>query len=478
MKTHHPIIAGVPAKAKQSIHSINPYTNKPFAIVGLADRSQLLSAITKATFSFQTTKKLSSAERSQVLLKIRDGIILSKTDLARTITQENGKPITDSLGEVERAITTFTIAAEEAKRIGGEYLPVDITSATKDKRAVVGRFPIGPIVGITPFNFPLNLVAHKIAPAIASGNPFILKPASKTPLTALKLGEIIAASGWPKDAISIVPCTAVDASTLITDERVKLVSFTGSADNGWAIKNQAGKKKVVLELGGNAAVIIEPDVNIARAAQRCVTGGFYYAGQNCIHVQRIYCHEKIWNGFVKAFVEQLKALRLGDPMNPQTQMSVMIDTANVARVNAWIEEAIKKKARILYRGKTPALAGWAAPTVLTNVPTICNISCKEAFGPIVIIEPYKDYRKAIAAVNDSAYGLQAGVFTNDVNKVWYAFSELAVGGVLINEIPTFRVDHMPYGGIKHSGFGREGLKYAIEEMTELKILILHIAEPP
>jgi glyceraldehyde-3-phosphate dehydrogenase (NADP+) len=473
MKTWNALVAGTWTATKNRMVVINPYTGKPFAEVCLAGPREIETAIAKATKAFETTRKLTGYERSQALRHITEGIRTWREEFAKSITLESGKPIKDSLAEVDRAISTFTIGTEEAKRIPGEYLPVDITPATGNKRAVVGRFPIGPVAGITPFNFPLNLVAHKIAPALAAGNPILLKPASKTPLTALKLGQLILESGWPKEAISILPSRSADAQQLVTDERIKLFSFTGSADNGWKLKSIAGKKKVVLELGGNAAAIIDEDADLDWAVQRCAWGGYYYSGQNCIHVQRILCHEKVFDRFVKGFIGRVKKFKLGDPLKPDTDMSVMIDEENTRRINAWVGDALAKGGKLLYRGRAPE--GMAAPMVLTQVPEVCDISCKEAFGPVVLIDRFTAFEEALQRVNDSAFGLQAGVFTKNITKAWNAFETLDVGGVIINDVPTFRVDNMPYGGIKDSGLGREGVKYAIDDMTEPRVMVVHLA---
>jgi len=472
MKTWKALIAGTWKETSTKVPVINPYTNKPFAKVCFASPADIETAIAKAVKAFEITKKLTSYERSQALHSIAEGIRAQREEFAKLLTLETAKPLKHSLAEVDRAINTFTIAAEEAKRIPGEYLPVDITPLSGSKRAVVGRFPIGPVAGITPFNFPLNLVAHKIAPALAAGNPILLKPASKTPLSALKLGELIVESGWPKEAISILPSKSADAQKLVTDDRIKLFSFTGSADNGWKLKSIAGKKKVVLELGGNAAAVIDDSADLERAIERCAWGGYYYSGQNCIHVQRILCHARIFDEFVRGFIARVRKFKLGDPFKPDTEMSVMIDEENTRRIEAWVDDALAKGGRLLYRGSAPK--GMAAPMVLTRVPPACDISCKEAFGPVVLIDPFEDFDEALERVNDSVFGLQAGVFTKDINKAWKAFEALDVGGVIINDVPTFRVDNMPYGGIKDSGFGREGVKYAIEDMTELKVMVVHL----
>lgn len=473
MKPEPIILAGKMVTTHNLLDVVNPYTNKVFANVCLASKSDIEKAIGEAVTAFAITRRLSSNDRYIILSKIAAELEKRSDEFTKTIALESGKPWKDAAAEVVRAVSTFTIAAEEAKRIPGEYLPIDIAPWTKNKRAIVGRFPIGPVSGITPFNFPLNLVAHKIAPALAAGNPVLIKPASKTPLTALKLGSLVLEAGWPKQAISILPSKSDDARSLVTDERIKLFSFTGSADNGWKLKASAGKKKVILELGGNATAIVDEDADLEWAIQRCAWGGYYYSGQNCIHVQHILCHKNVFDKFVKGFINRIKKFKLGDSLNRDTDMSVMIDEENKKRIDAWVADALRKGGKLLYRGKAPK--GMIAPMVLTKVPNMCNISCKEAFGPVVLVDPIQNFEEALIRVNDSAFGLQAGVFTNDINKVWKAFETLDVGGVIINDVPTFRVDNMPYGGIKESGFGREGIKYAIEEMSELKVMVLNLS---
>jgi glyceraldehyde-3-phosphate dehydrogenase (NADP+) len=391
------------------------------------------------------------------------------------MTAESGKPITDAKREVSRAIQTFTVAAEEAKRIPGEVLPLDWTPGTDSHLGILRRFPIGPVLGITPFNFPLNLVAHKVAPALAAGNSILIKPAPQTPLTALLLGEVVAEAGSPAGALNVVPCDNVVAEQLVIDPRFRLLSFTGSAAVGWMLKAKCGKKKVVLELGGNAAVIVEPDADLDVAAQRCAVGAFGYAGQTCISVQRILVHHSVADLFSTKLLLQVARLKAGDPSDESTVVGPLINQSAATRVESWIEEAVAQGARVLLGGKR--MGGIVEATVLSNVTPAMKVSCEEIFGPVVTITPYRQLDEAIAAVNQSAYGLQAGVFTQDVNKVFHAFRHLEVGAVLANEIPTFRADHMPYGGVKDSGIGREGVRTAIEDMTEPRLLVLNLKPP-
>ena len=472
------LLAGQWKTTPNTLKVINPYTGKAFDEVCLASQADVAKAISESTKGFEITRKLSSHQRSEVLDNIVQLLKANRDELGKTISLETGKALRDSLAETDRCINTFTVARDEAKGIEGEFLPVDITHITQTKRAIVGHFPIGPVSGITPFNFPLNLVAHKIAPALACGNPIIIKPASKTPLSALKLGEFVVKAGWPKGAISILPCRSQDAQALITDDRIKVFSFTGSNIIGWKLKAKAGKKRVLLELGGNGAVVVWDDADLEKAAQKCAWGGMYYAGQNCIHVQRIFVEAKTFDKFSKMLIPKLKKYRFGDPVKPTTDLSTMVDEENAVRITKWINDAIKRGAKVLYKGPVPkgAPKTYVPPHVLTNVPKTAEVSCKEAFGPVILIEKVKTFEQALKGVNASIFGLQAGVFTKDVGRIFQAFSELDVGGVMINEASTFRVDNMPYGGIKESGLGREGIKYAIEEMTERKVMILELGK--
>ncbi|MER3422120.1 MAG: aldehyde dehydrogenase, partial [Nitrospiraceae bacterium] len=406
--------------------------------------------------------------------KTTAAIVARREEFAQMITAEAGKPITDARREVGRAIQTFTVAAEEAKRIPGEVVPLDWTPGMESYLGIARRFPIGPILGITPFNFPLNLVAHKVAPSLAAGNPIVLKPAPQTPLTALMLGEVILEAGLPAGALSMLPCENTVAEQMVMDPRFKMLSFTGSAAVGWMLKAKCGKKRVTLELGGNAGVIVEPDADLDVAAQRCVAGGYVYAGQSCISVQRIYAHQSVYDTFLEKLLARVAALKVGDPLDETTVVGPLINEATARRVEEWVEEAVAQGARVRIGGKRKG--SLFEPTVLTDVTPSMKVSCQELFGPVLTVSPYIRFDEALAALNDSQYGLQAGVFTRDVEKVFRAYRELEVGAVLVNEIPTFRADHMPYGGVKDSGLGREGLRYAVEEMTELKLLVVNMKD--
>jgi glyceraldehyde-3-phosphate dehydrogenase (NADP+) len=451
----------------------NPYNQEVLAEVCLAGEAEVEEAIRAAVAAFAVSRKFPAHARSAALQKIAGDLTARKEDFSRCLSAESGKPITDARREVGRAITTFTIAAEEAKRIPGEVVPLDITPGTDHHVGLSRRVPIGPILGITPFNFPLNLVAHKVAPALAVGNPIVLKPAPQTPLTSLMLGEVILMAGLPAGMVSILPCTNVVAERMVMDERFRMISFTGSAAVGWMLKGKAGKKRVVLELGGNAGVIIEPDADLDHAADRCAVGGYVYSGQTCISVQRIYAHESVYQAFLDKLVQRVGTLKPGNPADDSTVIGPLIDEGAAKRVEAWVSEAVVGGAKLRVGGKRKGSVVEA--TVLTDVTPEMKVSCQEVFGPVVTVSPYVKFDDALAGINDSPYGLQAGVFTKDLKKAFQAFRDLDVGTVLINEIPTFRADHMPYGGVKDSGLGREGLRYAIEEMTEIKLLVLNLS---
>jgi len=466
------IIGGELKEDKEIISVLNPYDNIEIAKVFKTPGSDLPKAAQLASSGFETTKKLPSYEKSRILKNIADSIKDSCESIAEILALEAGKPLKFARGEVDRAVMTFTIASEEAKRLEGEFIHLDLLPTSAKRYGIVRRFPIGPILAISPFNFPLNLVAHKLAPAIASGNSFVLKPASATPLTALKLGEIILDAGYPKEAVNVVICSGSEAESLVKNEVFKLLTFTGSAEIGWYLKSIAGKKRVLLELGGNAGVIVEKDADINYAIQRCILGGFVYAGQVCISVQRIFVHKIIFDEFKKKFLKEADELKIGSPADEGVMLSSMIDENAAIRVENWINEAINEGAEILTGGIREKSVYY--PTVLTNTKPEMKVRREELFAPVVTLESYDNFEEAVKEVDNSKYGLQAGVFTNNLKKIWYAYENIGVGGLIINDFPTYRIDHMPYGGIKDSGLGREGLKYAIEEMTEPKLLALNL----
>jgi acyl-CoA reductase-like NAD-dependent aldehyde dehydrogenase len=449
-----------------------PYDNTLIARVVQGRSRDAEGAIAAAVKAFGTTRRLPAFERQRVLRQVAASVAGRKEEFSHTLAQEAGKPIKAARTEVERAIFTFNIAAEESTRIYGEYLPLDWQEFTAGRWGIVRRFPLGPIAGITPFNFPLNLVAHKVAPAIAAGCPMVLKPAPQTPLCSLLLAECVQQAGWPDGGLNVLPLSNEDAGLLVTDDRIKLISFTGSVPVGWDIKRRAGKKKVVLELGGNAAVIVHSDADLAYATMRCVSGGFGYAGQTCISVQRILVEHSVYGKFTDLFVEAVKKLKTGDPLDESTDIGPLIRESDVVRTINWIEEAVHAGARLLAGGGRRNQV--VEPTVLTGTKSDMKVNCQEAFGPVVTVEPYRDFDQALRQVNHSSYGLQAGLFTRDAKLLFQAYEELEVGGVIAGDVPSFRIDHMPYGGVKDSGLGREGLRYAIEEMTEPKLLVMNL----
>lgn len=457
----------------------SPYDQSVVGTVAMGTRADALAAIAAAVRAFEATRKLPAYERQSVLRAVAAQLAAEREDFTRTIALEAGKPIKTARAEVDRAILTFSVAAEESTRIAGEYLPLDVQEFARGRWGLVRRFPIGAIAGITPFNFPLNLVAHKIAPAIACGCTMVLKPAPQTPLTALRLARLIAEAGWPAGALNLLPLSNEDAAPLIAGDRLKMISFTGSAPVGWTIKAQAGKKRVVLELGGNAAVIVHSDygtsgADLDFAASRCAIGGFSYAGQSCISVQRIFVQRSILDRFLAAFIPRVRALKVGDPLDEATDVGPLIRESDARRAEDWINEAVAGGAKLLAGGQRAG--SLLDPAVLTHTRPEMRVNSQEVFAPVVSVEPYEDFADALSRVNASPYGLQAGLFTRDAALIFTAYEELQVGGLVAGDVPTFRVDHMPYGGTKDSGLGREGLRYAIEEMTEPKLLVMNL--PP
>jgi acyl-CoA reductase-like NAD-dependent aldehyde dehydrogenase len=470
--TPHPIfLAGRWVTSPDVLEIANPANaDEPAGATYNATEAQYDEAVEAAVAAFEVTRKLPAYERGRILREVSAGIKARREELGRLIATEAGKPIRDALVEVDRAVLTFRLGAEEAERMTGELIPLDLMPSSKDRVGITRRFPIGPIAAISPFNFPLNLAAHKLSPAIASGNPIVLKPPSADPLTMLTVAEIIDAAGVPEGMVSILPMTRELGDRMVADERFKLLTFTGSPSVGWRMKARAGKKKVVLELGGNAGVIVDETADLDWAVKRTLTGAFAYAGQVCISVQRMYVHEAVWEPFMERFLAGVAALRVGDPLDPATDVGPMVDPGQAERTQRWVDEAVALGGRILAGGT--ADGSFFAPTVLTDVPTHAQVCSNEAFAPLVVAFPFATLDEAISRVNDSSFGLQTGVFTNDLAGAWRSFNELEVGGVIVNDIPTYRIDHMPYGGVKDSGLGREGLRWAIEDMTEIRIMVL------
>jgi acyl-CoA reductase-like NAD-dependent aldehyde dehydrogenase len=424
----------------------------------------------KASSTSAALRKMGSWERKEILLSIASSIKKREEELCEILCVEVGKPIRDARAEVGRAIDTFTISAEESVRNNGEYERLDISARNAGFQSIQARFPVGLVSMITPFNFPLNLAAHKIGPAIATGCPFVLKPSDRTPISASILGEILAETKLPDGSFSILPCQNDDASLFSTDDNIKVISFTGSVGVGWKIKEQSGKKRVLLELGGNAAVIVDSSADVARAADRIIAGAFGAMGQSCISVQRIYAHDSVYDALAEKIAAGTKTLVMGDPLAQDTFLGPMISEGDAIRLDSWTKSAVAAGAKVLAGGERKG--HFFTPTLLSNVPLSHDLSCKEAFGPIAIIHKFSDFKKAIESVNEGDYGLQAGIFTSDMNKAFYAWNEIHAGGVIINDIPSVRVDSQPYGGIKDSGLGREGIRYSMEEMSEIKIMLM------
>src|SRR5919204_1545833 len=469
--TFAPLVGGTRRETGNDVAIRSPYDDRLVAIVHRAGPEEIEAAIAASAAAFRETRKLPSWRREQILESVAATIAERADDIARTIALEAGKPLRTARLEVERASFTFKVAAEEAKRIYGEIVPLDWIPGTERRVAHVRRVPLGPIVGITPFNFPLMLVAHKVAPALAAGNPIIVRPASQTPVSSLRLAEIVLEAGWPQDGIAVVPSSTEDARPLVEDPRIALLTFTGSPAVGWALRARAGRKRVTLELGGNAPVIVHADADFAFAAERVAWGSTVQSGQSCISVQRVYMHASLWDAFVSDLVERFHALKAGDPLDEESDVGPLIDEAAAERVEAWLQEAVDAGARILTGGRRAGRI--YEPTVLADVKEDMRVSCQEVFAPVVGLFRYDDVGAAIRDAGTSEFGLQAGLFTNDLRVIDEAFEQLETGGLMINDVSTFRVDHMPYGGVKSSGSGREGLRYAIEEMTELKLLTLN-----
>jgi glyceraldehyde-3-phosphate dehydrogenase (NADP+) len=448
----------------------SPYDQRVVGRVSMASPEHLEQAIDAAHKAFMVTRKLAAYERQGALARIATELADRSEEFAQCISAEAGKPIRSARGEVERAAFSFRCAAEETTRLGGDLLPLDARAAGANRLGLLRRVPLGPVAAITPFNSPLNLIAHKIAPALAAGCSIVLKPSMETPMVALMLADVVARSGYPKEAVSILPMTTETAAPLVEDERFRLLTFTGSSAVGWALKARAGKKRVALELGGNAGCIVHSDANLDVAVARCVTGGFASAGQSCISVQRILVQRSVFDPFLEKLAAAAQKLRLGDPGDEVTEVGPMIRLSDAERAEKWIAEAVAQGARVVCGGTRKGTL--LAPTVLTGTAQTQRVNCEEIFAPVVTVEAYDDFGEAIARVNRSSYGLQAGVFTNDIARLLRAYDELEVGAVIAGDVPSFRVDQMPYGGVKDSGTGREGIRYAIEEMTEPKLLVI------
>lgn len=447
-----------------------PHGDVPLGVVHRAGPTELEMAIRSAWDAREELRRLPAHRRAEILRTISETVMKRREELARTLALEAAKPISQARVEISRTAFVFAQSAEEATRIGGETLNLDAAPAGEGRVGTARRFPVGTVAAITPFNFPMNLVAHKLGPAMAAGCPAILKPASQTPLSALLLAGIVAGAGWPAAGLSVLPMSSDQAAPLVEDPRIALLTFTGSPAVGWELKRQAGRKRVTLELGGNAAVVLHRDANLDWAIPRVVAGGFAYAGQTCISVQRVFVHREIEAAFLERLVPAVESLRLGSPLDESADLSSLISRKEAIRVKAWIDEAREQGARLLCGGTRQDSA--VTPSVLTGTEANQRVNCQEVFGPVVTVTPFDDFEEALESVNRSEFGLQAGVFTQDIGRAYQAYDSLEVGGVMINDVPSWRVDHMPYGGVKASGFGREGIRYAVEEMTESRLMVI------
>ena len=473
MSTPRPILLAGVHTPRPGPMILCPYDQHPIWAVGRATPADVDGAIAAAHAAFAQTKALPAHTKAKILRTVATTLAAQRDLFAHAIALEAGKPIVQARGEVQRAITTFETAADECSQSHDELLRLDRAPGGEHRHATVKRVPIGPVAAIAPFNFPLNLVAHKVAPAIAAGCPIILKPASQTPTAALMLGDAIIAAGWPAAAISVLPVASADAQALVQDERIALLSFTGSPVVGWQLKAACGRKRITLELGGNAGVIVHDDADIATAAAKCVAGGFNYAGQSCISVQRIFVQRDVYSSFVAAMKTGVDRLVVGHPLDESADLCSVIAPAEAERIGAWFSEARAAGATFVTGGSVDGSI--VRPTVITDAGPHLQVNCREVFAPVVTITPYDTYEDALAMVNDSDFGLQAAVFTRDVGRIYRAYDILEVGGLIVNDIPTWRIDPMPYGGVKQSGVGREGVRYAIEEMTEPKLMVINLA---
>ena len=447
----------------------NPYSGELLSDVANAGEDAIEASLVSAIESAKRMRSLARFQIAAGLRSISQGIAARKDEFVRTIALESAKPVIYARGEVERAIATFSWAAGEAERFAGEAVPIDVQATGRGKWGRVIRMPRGVIYGITPFNFPLNLVAHKVAPALAAGNAIIIKPSPRTPLTSLLLGEAFLESGLPSSALQVVPTDVANVEKIISDDCIAMLSFTGSAPVGWDLKTKLGKKPIALELGGNASVIIDDSADDERSLSRCVTGAFAYSGQVCISVQRIYVHSSKFIQWTDDFIDRAKKLKGGNPLDEKTQLSVMIDEDAAKRAESWINDATSNGAKLLTGGKRDG--SFLDPTVLTNADPEMRIVAEEAFAPVAIVEKFDTIEDAVEMCNNSKYGLQASIFARDQKNIDHAVDRLEYGGVIVNDAPIFRVDNMPYGGIKESGFGREGVRYAMDEMTEIKLAV-------
>jgi len=448
----------------------SPFDGAHVGIASVGGPDDLDDAIAAAAAAFERTRSMPTHARVAILERASGRLRERREDLARLIARESGKPIRFARGEVDRAAVTFALAAGECRRFGGEMLPIDLEPRAEGRLCLVSRVPRGPIAAISPFNFPLNLVAHKLAPAIAVGAPVVLKPPPQCPLTALELADVLEEAGLPAGALNVVHCPPEVAQRMVEDERLKVLSFTGSDKVGWRLKALAGKKQVLLELGGNAPCVVDEGVEPAHVLDAVLTASWAHAGQVCIKVQRLFVHAAGFDAFLAAFVERTRAVPCGDPLDERTVVGPLIERQHVDRVLSWIREAVEAGGRLHCGGEADGSV--VRPAVLTDVPPTAKVVCEEVFGPVTVLEPFASFDEVLARCNATRFGLQAGVFTRDLARALQAARELDYGGVMINDVPTFRVDNFPYGGSKDSGFGREGVRYAMEEMSEPKVVVM------
>ncbi|MFN2587843.1 MAG: aldehyde dehydrogenase family protein [Actinomycetota bacterium] len=464
------LVAGEWREGSDGFDVRSPYDGATVASVATPGAGDVEDAVAAASAAFDETRVLPLHRRAEALAHISGRLAERADEVAELIAREGGKPLKWAKVEAARAVSTFRWAAEECRRDRGELMRFDSEAALGSRAGVIRRFPLGPVLAITPFNFPVNLVAHKMAPALAVGAPIVVKPATKTPLGALLLGELFCETDLPPGMLSVLPIGGSEAGELAKDRRFAKLSFTGSSEVGWNLKSADVRKVVTLELGGNAGVIVHSDADLDRAAERIAFGGYYQAGQSCISVQRVMVHESVAGDFTELLVRAVSKLKTGDPLDPETEVGPLIDHDALERVTAWVDEAVQAGAEVLVGGKRED--PFYAPTVLARTRPDMKVRCEEVFGPVTTVSTYGDFEEAIAEVNESKYGLQAGVFTSDVGRLFLAFREIRVGGVVANDVSAFRADQMPYGGTKDSGSGREGLRWAMQEMTEPRVLVL------
>ena len=464
------LLAGELARGTDWWEIRSPWSGDLVGRAALAGPAEVEAAIAAAVAGAPAAAAMPTHARAGLLDRLAAAVADCREELARLLAAEAGKPLAAARTELDRTIFVFRQGAEEARRIRGEVMPMDLMPHGEKRWGLTRRFPLAPIAAITPFNFPLLLAAHKIAPAIACGATMVLKPPPQDPLSTLALARLLHEAGCPPGMVSVLPCTNEAAAPLIDDPRIRMLSFTGSARVGWMFRERAAMKKVALELGGNAAAIVEPDADLDHAVKRCIFGGYTYSGQSCISVQRVLVHERAYDAFVERYTAAVAALRTGDPLAEGTDVGPMIDQANAERAAAWIEEAKQAGASVPVGGGRRGAV--LEPAVLLDTTSEMRVNREELFAPATTVRRYADFDQALAIANDSPYGLQAGVFTHDLRRIWRAFEMLEVGGVIVNDVSGFRVDHMPYGGVKQSGLGREGVRFAIEEMTEVRLLVL------